>query len=240
MAYLFETNQSAVKTVKEYPNHFSLDKIKGGGISSQELGRMHRFKDDVRIYNAINDTIFTIGQNAEMNCAFIIDLGKYKIPLGFHEWKKVDFEHRKEYVRNYISIGLINESLNHLFIGFYFGNHAPEPFEITDHIWGGQYTKYDVYGVFDKNSGELALMKQPIKGKLGFKNDVDNGPVIWPHYISSNNELVTYISVEEFLEYYDKVENPSPQMAEIAKNAKIDDNLIVIIAKLKGKGLEKK
>ena len=90
-----------------------------------------------------------------------------------------------------------------------------------------------MYGVFDKSTGELALMRQPIKGKLGFKNDIDNGPVIWPHYISTNNELVTYIYPEDFIEYYENTENPSPRMTEIAKNLKIDDNPIVIIAKLK-------
>jgi len=60
-------------------------------------------------------------------------------------------------------------------------------------------------------------MKQPIKGKLGFNNDIDGGPVVWPHYVSSNNELVTYISTEEFLDYFDKIENPTPQMIEISK-----------------------
>ena len=230
-AFLFETNHSTVKTVKEYPNYIPLDKIKGG-YSGDELGRMYRIKDDVRIFNAIKDTIFTIGQNSEMKEAFTIDLGKYKIPLPFHEWKIVDFEHRREYRMNYITTDRISESLNHLFIKFYFGNHAPEPFETTDPAVGSQYIKYDVYGVFDKYRGELTLLKQPIKGKLGFKNDVDNGPVIWPYYISSNNELVTYISPEEFMDYYEKIENPTPQMTEIAKNLKIDDNPIVIIAKL--------
>ena len=79
----------------------------------------------------------------------------------------------------------------------------------------------------------MTLMKQPIKGKLGFKNDIDNGPVIFPRYISSNNELVTYISVEEFLDYYNKIEKPTPQMTEVAKNIDLDDNQIIIISKLK-------
>ena len=76
-------------------------------------------------------------------------------------------------------------------------------------------------------------MRQPEKGKFGFKNDVDNGPVIWPHSISSNNELVTYISVDEFMEYYEKNENPTPQLKTIAEKVNFDDNQIVIIAKLK-------
>ena len=125
------------------------------------------------------------------------------------------------------------ESSNHLFIAFDFGNHAPEPFEIINAVIGVKSTNSRVYGVFDKNTGELTLMRQPIKGKIGFKNDIDNGPVIWPHYISSNNELVTFIFAEDFLDYYEKTETPTPQMTEIAQNIKYDDNPIVIIAKLK-------
>ena len=90
-----------------------------------------------------------------------------------------------------------------------------------------------MYGIFDKRNGELTLMSRPIKEKLGFKNDIDNGLVIWPHYISSNNELVTFIQPEEFMEYYSLINNPSDKLKEIANKIKLDDNPIVIIAKLK-------
>ena len=130
----------------------------------------------------------------------------------------------------------IFESFNHLFIGFFFGNHAPEPFDYIK-TWRGTNprpaTNYSVLSVFDKRTGELSLMNQPIKGQLGFKNDIDNGPVIWPQYISSNNEMITHISVEDFLEYYNKSEKPTPQLAEIAGRIKEDDNQIIIVAKLK-------
>ena len=52
-------------------------------------------------------------------------------------------------------------------------------------------------------------------------------------YVSSENELVTFVSAEEFLEYFEKTESPSPQMTEIAKSLSGYDNPIVIIAKFK-------
>jgi hypothetical protein len=119
-----------------------------------------------------------------------------------------------------------------LFFRFDFGNHSPEPYERISPT-GLQYTAYDVHGVFDKRTGELTLMRQPVKGKLGFRNDIDNGPVIFPHYISSNNELVTYIQPEEFMDYYARISNPSAALKEIADRLRIDDNPIVIVAKLK-------
>ena len=224
-AILLEKDQSNFKIIKEYSNYIKTDKKPGDEIL---IGRgfMYRFKDDVRLFEFTkNDTIFTIGQNLELTEAFTFESGKYRyLPSVF----------KRDEAYNYIRLGSVFESFDHLFITFDFGNHAPEPFEITNRI-NIRVPITNVKGVFDKNTGKLFLMKQPIKGKLGFKNDIDNGPVIWPHYISSQNELVTYISAEEFLDYYEKIENPTPQMTEIAKNVKIDDNPIVIIAKLKEK-----
>ena len=94
-------------------------------------------------------------------------------------------------------------------------------------------TDYRVFGLFDKRTGELKLMNQPIKTKLGFKNNLDGGPVIWPKYISSNDELVSTIQPEEFMEYYNKIQSPSAELKKIADKLEIDDNPIVIIAKLK-------
>jgi len=222
-AVLFEANQS--KIIKEYPNNVKIDKRQPGGTFC-EFGNMYRFKDDVRAYKAINDTIFTIDQSLDMKEAFIFESGKYKLPLSFIEQKEPIAS------ENYIIPFEIFESFDYIFIDFDFGNFAPEPYEIINKV-GMSVAQTHVYGVFKKNTGEITLMKQPIKGKLGFRNDVDNGPVLWPQYISSNNELVTYISVEDFLDYYDKIETPTPQMIEIAKNAEMDDNPIVIIAKLK-------
>ena len=228
-AILLETHQSGAKMIKEYPNFVILDKVRRG-IMRGENAIMYRFKDDVRTYKVINDTVFTIGQNTEMKEAFIFDLGRYKPALAFFEFREGDPGSTAG--RNYIHPLNIYESLNYLFYRFDFGKYAPESVELTNRQ-GGTYSMDDVCGVFDKRTGKLTLMRQPIKGKFGFRNDIDGGPVIWPGYISSNNEIVTSVSVEEFLDYYSKTKNPTPQMTEIANNIQWDDNPIVIVAKLK-------
>ena len=226
-AILFETHQSGVKIIKEYPNSVTLDKVRPIFFSS-ESGIMYRFQNDVRIYKGVNDTVFTIGQNTEIEAAFIFESGKYKPARSFFEGR----EDSRTALNNYITILSIFESFNHLFIGFSFGKYAPEPVEFIN-SQGGQYANTNVDGVFDKHTGELALMRQPIKGKWGFNNDIDFGPVIWPHYVSSSNELVSVIQPEEFMEYYNKITNPSAELTEIAHKMKWDDNPIVIVAKLK-------
>ena len=234
-AFLFKTNLSSVETIKEYPSSIKLDRM-GGGFNSIELGSMYRFKDHVRIYKPVNDTIFSISQNTEMKEVFIFELGQYKPALSYFESKDMGdvlqwIKQSNNLYNKFIFVKTIYESNNHLFIKFNFGNHAPEPFEKS---WlGQQFNSTEVCGLFNKFTGELTLMKQPVKGKLGFRNDLDNGPVIFPNYLSSKNELVTFITVEDFLDYYDKIEKPTPQITEIAKKINFDDNQIVIVAKLK-------
>lgn len=231
-AILLESHNSTLRPIKEYPSYVQLNKnISSGGYSSNEVAKMYRFRDEIRTYKYINyDTLFTIGQDTEMKAAFIFELGEFKPTL--------EYFNGRDYSRgmHIICPDIILESNNHLFITFRFGDHAPEPFTYMFAPPGSvpwERINKNVCGVFDKSTGELVLMSQPVKRKLGFKNDVDNGPVIWPHYISSNDELVTFISAEEFLDHLGKMEKPTPQMVEISKRIDIDDNPIVIIAKLK-------
>ena len=228
-AMLFETFQPESKVIKEYPSYFTLDKL-SPGVLGVELGIMYRYKDDVRLWKITNDTVFTIGQDTEMKDAFIFEFGKHRATQSYIERK--EGESTVIAGLKYIIPSNIFESLDHLFIKFKFGNQAPEAIERTNRQ-GGQYIIDDVYGVFDKRTGELTLMYQPIKEKFGFNNDIDGGPVIWPEYISSNDELVSYIQPEEFMEYYNKIQNPSAELKEIADKLEIDDNPIVIVAKLK-------
>ena len=231
-AVLLEAHPSGAKMIKEYPAYVPLDKIRPG-ILGIERGIMYRFKDELRTYKVMNDTVFTIDQNTDLKEAFIFEFGKFKPAISLLERKEENSNGSISGVlEKHIYPLSIFESSNHLFIGFSFGNHSPEPVESTSRQ-GQQYVQTYVYGVFDKHTGELALMHQPVKGKLGFKNDIDNGPVIWPQYISSSNELVTHISAEEFLDYYKKTENPTSQMTETAECISWDDNPVVIIAKLK-------
>ena len=51
--------------------------------------------------------------------------------------------------------------------------------------------------------------------------------------ISAKDELVAYISPEDFMEHCEQMENLTLEIERIAKNIKLDDNSIVIIAKLK-------
>ena len=229
-AILLKEENKRLTPYTEYP-YVYLEK-EAPGFSSYEAATMYRFNDQIRAYKAINDTIFTVGADLEMKKAFVFDFGKYRAST---KWM---FEIPATTNRNPIYIWPLNimESSIYLFIEFTFGIHAPERFEYIKKFSDGYesiWTDYRVFGLFDKRTGKLKLMNQPVKKKMGFKNDLDCGPVIWPSYISTNDELVSFIQPEEFMEYYDNIANPSAELMEIANKIELDDNPIVIITKLK-------
>ncbi len=232
---LIKSNGITSDIIKEYTEPFILEKP-FEYVSNNEFAITYRFKNEIRYYKYTNcDTIFTIGKSLNKKDAFIFDFGKYK-PTRTHLTGKKDNSLSGAPPIRPIKI---LESSDFLFIEFNFAKYAPEPFEFKTTM--GSSTKEKivtnsmVFGLFDKNTKTLNLMNQPIKRKLGLKNDIDGGPVIWPLYISTNDELVTSVSSDDFLEYFDQIENPTPELVHIAKQVKSDDNPIIVIAKLKDK-----
>ena len=132
----------------------------------------------------------------------------------------------------------LQESDAFLFLNFFMGNYAPEQFTFVKTYSDGtkvNFPNYNVYGVFNKNTGELKLLNQPEKGKQGFKNDLDGGMVFWPNYISSDGKMVSFCNTQDFLDYYETLEDPSPEIKRLATNLPPDSNPIIVIANLKKK-----
>ena len=85
-----------------------------------------------------------------------------------------------------------------------------------------------------KAPGKLTLLNQPVKHKyLGFRNDLDGGPCFWPIYISPDEEMVTWFSADKFLEIYETLPNPSPELKALTEKLIPDDNPVLMIVQLK-------
>ena len=228
---LIEVNDDTSKIVKTFVDPIKIEK-EFEGYSLGEATCFHRFNDNIRFHRGSNcDTIYTIGKDLEIKDAFIFNFGKYKPTMDFI------VSGRKGRDRNIdpITVDLILESSNYLFIKFGFYRNAPEPFLYWRHFTQRkiEVPNSSVLGLYEKNTGKLNLMKQPIKGELGFCNDVDGCAVIWPQYISTKGEIVTSITADAFLDFYDKIDNPSSELIELAEKINPDDNPIIIVAKLK-------
>lgn len=194
-----------------------------------------RFQDQIRCYWPETDTIYTVSDDLEFTKAFVIDLGKYKQSVEYILGAGREYE--KKGCIGVLRNGYV-ESLNYLFLSFNFGELAPERFshEVTD-LRTKKKKIVDVnsvYGLFCKQTGELTLLNQPVRHKyLGFRNDLDGGPCFWPKYISSNDEMVTWWSAEDFLKIYEQLPDPSAELKTVAEKLTPDDNPVLMVVKLK-------
>lgn len=235
-AFLYVKDNEGLKITRTYPNHFQQKKV---GIDEDSFGtrdgKFYRYKNQVRYWRSWDDTIFTFNEKLDLEPAYIFDMGTYKAPM---EWMS---SLQKDYAQaGYVFPQRIIESDQYLFIHFNCGRHAPEKYEYEQEAVGqGVRTKHkrvnvDIYGLFDKNSGNLILMNQPVKHKyLGFRNDIDDGPCFWPKYISPKDEMVTWFTADKFLEIYEQLPNPSAELKAVAEKLNPDDNPVLMVVQLK-------
>jgi hypothetical protein len=165
------------------------------------------------------DTVYSVTPNLTIEEPYIFNYGKYKMPYNKQHYSEV----LASKTHNNITLsGNIIETENYLFLKFNFRGIKTESYERRRNI---------VCGIFNKRDGELTLMKEPLKGKLGFKNDIDSGPAFWPSSQSSDNNLITYYAVDKFKQFADS-NAQSSKIKEIATRLNENDNPVVVIVKI--------
>jgi len=223
---VFQIDNDQIQIIKRFSNHFTYSKEHPGFSLAHEKAHMYRLVDKVRTHKNINDTLFSIGKDLEIKPSFVFDFGKYKAPPEL----LLAQIRGKESI--YIWPSHIHESSGYMFFDFFFGSHAPEPFEYIKHYADRDVvvTNCQVYGLYNKSTGELTLMNQPVKKKLGFKEDIHNLGSIWPFCISSNDEIVSFLTAEDLLESFSLSDHPSDELKQIAGKITEFDNPIVAIS----------
>lgn len=199
-------------------------------FGSLDQGFLMYCNNEVLHYKSTTDTIWSIDKQLNTKPAFIFNYGKYKMP---YETSKI---FGRNIMANYIQVKRMLASSRYLFMMFDLGNQALEWHDehITNIMGEKRYIKFTTAsGIFDKKTGKLSLMKQPLPKRSGFRNERDEKFVFWPRYISSTGVMITNCSANDFLTLYEETENPSKELKTIAQKLKPDDNPVVIIARLK-------
>lgn len=147
--------------------------------------------DAIRVFNPGNDTVFAVNSSLQQEIAYILDLGKYKVPESC-----TDMAERI----NYIQLQALKtvETPEYIFLTFLFGKNAPAG--ITPPL---------VRGIFSKKTGDLQLLKRPEPHKDGLLDDLDQKNTFWPTYYSGDGYLVMpVVSANEY-------DNPALMMVKL-------------------------
>lgn len=226
--YTFCIYDSNEKIINTFPNYEQIERHGLNVYGPYEAAFMYRFNNCIRLYKPLSDTIYTITPSTKIEKSFIFDYGKYKLPPDILKWK--------EKFRNYIVVSKLFESSDYIFLNINLGKYAPESFSYTYKFPDGtvrELINETACALFDKNAGTIKLLNQPIKKQFGFYNDIDNGPPIWPTYITSDNKIISVFQPEEFIDIYKKLKSPSKKITEIATKLSFDDNPIITITTFK-------
>ena len=190
---------------------------------------LYPFKNSMRLITPGNDTIFTLDSQLNYSPAFCINYGKYKnLSKKRDHITKLDGNHIDMIVRYFI------ESEENIILQFGMRDFCHQPYEMMiPTVRGMQPRRHtDCYALYNKKSGKFTFLNQPVKGIVGFKEDLEDGPPFIPTSISSDFQASALYTAAEILDFASK-NSTKGELNEIVKKLKDIDNPIVAIAKMK-------
>ena len=190
-----------------------------------------RYRDNIRIRYEFDNIITTFNETAGHDTAYIINFGEFAPTRDYFS-----NPHVYDVTSEVISVNNIMESDNYLFFSLNLRGLAHNPSKITETLPDGtKKTRKTTgsYALFNKKSGVFTLMDRPAGGnKKGFPDDISGGTVFWPKYISSEDNLVSYFSALDFIEYAENNIVPE-KIKKIAAKLDENDNPVIVLVKLK-------
>jgi hypothetical protein len=244
-AFVYDSNFNVIKSIlmpliPEYEkiNYQTMAlRASDGSVSVVNVGSYYRvippelspFKNSMRLIAKGNDTIFTLDSDLNYSAAFRINYGKYKnISEKRDDITYLDGKHIDMRVRYFI------ESEKYLILQFGMRDFCHEPYEVmSPTVRGFEARRHtDCYALYNKNTGKFNFLNQPVKGVVGFRDDLKDGPPFLPATISSDFSACTLITASDFIDFA-ATNNVKGELKEIVKGLNDTDNPIVAIAKMK-------
>ena len=183
-----------------------------------------KHKENVRLINGYNDYILSIGGKNSIDTVFKLNYGRYKADKNYGS----QMMFKSPYIWPKFKIF---ESDQYLFMIFHVGPLADKPAKMIG-MRGNQYNYQHDCSFFNKKTGDFQFIHQPEINQLGFVEDFEGGPAVWPKYVSSDGYLITYMYAHEFKAHAETHE-VSDKFKSIADNLKDTDNPVIVRVKLK-------
>ena len=185
---------------------------------------IYPYNDKIRLINGNNKYILSIDKNLSVDTVFIIDYGKFNVSdyPGSIYLPKLPYLWRYHYVF---------ESDNYLFMCFHLGSLSDKPYKMVSRD-GREWIDPNACALFNKKTEEFTFLDQSEINQIGFVDDIEGGPGIWPKYVSADNYMTSYIPAEEFIAYAES-HKVSEKYKTIAAGLEETDNYVFVRVKLK-------
>ncbi len=195
-------------------------------ITNSYSNRFYRWDNTLNFSTLYGDTVFQIKALDQIKPRYVINKGKYKLPLDSRIERVQNGKKYKQKAANYI-LTCEHEIENFLLISYQKANYEGD-------------LKLAVY---NKLTGELFSVGNSAKKEYGFLNDLNGIGNFIPLDVQDNKYMVSYSSA---ISLYEENQNRKKEEAEGANSStitakhqafldsiKMDDNLVVQIVHLK-------
>ncbi len=217
-AMIVSKDGNVVHSFKNYIR-FNIESSNAFGGQTQ----IFQFKDALFFKEEFNDTLFSINDKYEAIPRYLINMGKYQLPLSIRLTRPMG-----ERIMDYIFMSNIFQTEDYLFLNCNFGNRSPakrltprqSPFPGGGLLW---INTNAVLGVFNKNTGELVFCKPSDTDNplftSGLYNDIDCGPRFRPLERVDDSTLAMWVRADELLNHVasDDFKNGVPKYPEKKK-----------------------
>lgn len=220
--FLIDSSVNLIKRV-EYPKDDYEKVTNYQSLYSFMFPRIYKFRNEIRLKNGYNKHIISINKDLSIDTVYIFNFGKYTADL----LNSSHFLSRSPYIWNRFKIF---ESDQYLFMFFHVGPLADKPAKMIG-MRGNQYNYQHDCSFFNKKTGDFQFIHQPEINQLGFVEDFEGGPAVWPKYVSSDGYLITYLYAHEFKAHAETHE-VSERFKRIADSIKDTDNPVIVRVKL--------
>ncbi|HBZ24757.1 MAG TPA: hypothetical protein DEO54_00775 [Rikenellaceae bacterium] len=189
-----------------------------------------RSGDGILLINGLDQNIMRVDSNMNIDTLFQINLGKHSprdIPGGIFDRGGVGSS-----VHRYL---FPFESSGYIFAQFKLGTSAHKPrvmLRVSAKSEDDTFTSDISCSLFNKRTGEFFLVDQPEKNQIGFPDDFEGGPAVWPVYVSTCDHILAYINALDLITY-SETHKVSDKFRELAGRLKETDNPVMILVKLK-------
>jgi hypothetical protein len=222
-AIVIDSN-SRLKKIIEYPLEEQMFIKKLSRITDINRPKIIKYKNNIRIINGVNKYVLNIAEDLSIDTAYIFNFGKYDVktksitnllPDAPYLWQR---------------LGAF-ESDNYLFLMMHVGPILKKPTILLD-AHGKEFNYNHACSIFNKKTGEFSFIDQPMPYKLGFKDDFEGGPPVWPLYISADNYMISIMTAFNFISFTQE-NSVSDKLKAMAGKLKETDNHILVKVKLK-------
>jgi hypothetical protein len=221
-AIIIDSTSKIVRNI-EYPEEEQIFIKKFTRTDSSMDQRIFKFKNKIRIVNGLNKYVLGVNEDLSIDTSFILNYGKYDTKRF-----KNPFTFNTPCICQRI---FASESDNYLFLMMQVGHVLKKP-TILLNAHGKEFNYNHACSFFNKKTGEFSFIDQPMPYKLGFKDDFEGGPPVWPLYISADNYMISIMTAFNFISFTQE-NSVSDKLKAMAGKLKETDNHILVKVKLK-------